>query len=171
MITKMIYKKYTQILAIFFLTTHYGICTANTWGPFNIIEKKPVSEVWLNPGLYSYHFQTDKNLENNNIGLGAEYRYSTTNAITAGSFRNSVRQTSNYTAWYWQPLELGSIRFGALLGAISGYPNANKGGWFPLALPVVSFEYKNIGINVTLIPTYQDVIYGSLTMQLKLRLY
>jgi hypothetical protein len=162
---------YIQLLTALFLTANCSVCIADSWGPFNIIETKPVSEVWLSPGFYTYHFQTDKDLNNNNLGLGAEYRYSTTNAITAGSFRNSVRHTSNYTAWYWQPLEFGDVRFGALFGLINGYPNALEGGWFPFALPVVSFEYKNIGVSFTLVPSYQDVVYGSLTMQFRLRLY
>jgi hypothetical protein len=144
---------------------------AETAGPFNITETKPLSEVWLNPGFYSYHFDTDRELNNNNLGLGAEYRYSTVCSVTAGRFHNSDRQISSYAAWYWQPLELGGVRLGILLGAIDGYPRANNGGWFPMALPVVSYEYKRIGISLTAVPTVQDTVYGSLTLQFKLRVY
>ena len=29
-------------------------------------------QVWINPGLYSYHFDRSKNFRDNNIGAGAE---------------------------------------------------------------------------------------------------
>lgn len=158
-------------ILIFFLAASPAVAGAASFGPFNIIEAKPLNEVWLNPGFYSYHFEKDLNLNNNNLGFGMEYRYSSVNSITAGRFHNSDRQISSYAAWYWQPLELGSIRLGALVGAIDGYPKAGNGDWFPMALPVASYEYKNIGISLTAVPTYKDVVHGSLTLQLKLKAY
>ena len=138
---------------------------------YDSIEEEPINEVWLNPGLHSYHFQTDRNLNNNNYGLGVEFRYSTTKSFTVGSFYNSEYETSNYAAWIWQPVMLGPVRFGALLGAINGYPRANNGGWFPLILPVASYEYKFVGINLTYIPTIQNTLYGALSLQLKIKVY
>lgn len=164
-------KNILTILFMLGLASVHSISSADSFGPFNIIESKPVSELWLNPGFYSYHFQTDKNLDSNNFGLGAEYRYSTVNSITVGKYHNSDRQISSYAAWYWQPLELGAVRFGALLGLVNGYPKANNGAWFPLALPVASYEYKRIGISFTLVPTYKDIVFGSFTIQLRLKLY
>lgn len=153
------------------LLTSHSLCDAQTLGPFNIIETEELDEVWLNPGFYSYHFERDKGLDDNNIGLGAEYRFSTVNTITTGRFHNSDLRISNYAAWCWQPLELGSLRFGLLLGAIDGYPQANDGGWFPLVLPVASFEYNKFGFNLTAVPTYKDRLHGSLSLQLKLRVF
>ncbi len=160
-----------KILFLLALASLPAPSNADTWGPFSIIETKPLNEIWLNPGFYSYHFDIGNNLNNNNLGLGAEYRYSTVSSVTAGRFHNSDRQISSYAAWYWQPLALGSVRVGALLGAIDGYPRAFNGGWFPLAIPVASYEYKNVGINLTLVPTIKDTVYGSLTLQLKLKMY
>lgn len=167
----MIFKITPKTLILFILAAFPLISGATSWGPFNIIEAEPVDEVWLNPGFYSYHFDKDINLNNNNLGFGLEYRYSTVNAITAGRFHNSDWQMSSYAAWYWQPLELGSVRIGALLGAIDGYPKARNGDWFPMALPVASYEYKHIGISLTAVPTYKDVVHGSLTLQLRLKMY
>ena len=135
------------------------------------IDSKPLDELWLNAGFYSYHFERDKNLDNNDIGLGVEYRYSSVSSITAGRFHNSDRQISSYAAWIFQPYQYGHIRLGLLIGIINGYPKANNGGWFPLALPVASFEYKHVGFNFTAVPTYQDVLHGSLSLQLKFKLY
>ena len=137
----------------------------------NTIDRKPLDEIWLNAGFYSYHFERNKNLEDNNIGLGIEYRYSSINSVIAGRFHNSSRQISSYAAWLFQPYSWNNIRLGLLIGVINGYPKANNGDWFPLALPVVSFEYKYVGFNFTAVPTYQDILHGSLSLQLKVKIY
>lgn len=140
-------------------------------GSIETIDDKPLGDLWLNAGFYSYHFERDKNLDNNDIGLGVEYRYSSVNSVTAGRFHNSDRQISSYAAWFLQPYRWGNIRLGLLLGVIDGYPKANNGGWFPLALPVASFEYKIVGFNFTAVPTYQDILHGSLSLQLKVKIF
>lgn len=138
---------------------------------FSIIESKPISELWLNPGFYSYHFQKNRGLNNRNFGLGGEYRFSTVNSVTLGMFNNSNRRTSRYVGGYWQPISLGTVRLGAVVGALDGYPNMRSGGWFLAAIPAASIEYKNLGANLLIIPSYKDKVYGSISLQLKLRLF
>jgi hypothetical protein len=137
----------------------------------SIAEPKPISELWLNPGFYSYHFQKDKGLNNSNFGLGGEYRYSTVSSVTLGIFDNSDRQTSHYVGWYWQPLESGPIRFGAVVGAIDGYPKMLDGGWFIAVIPVASIQYKYLGANLMFVPSYKDRLYGAISLQLKFRVF
>ena len=137
----------------------------------HIAEAKPVSEFWLNGGMLSRHFQSDKGLNNQSWGLGGEYRYSTTSSVTLGQFNNSDRQTSHYAGWYWQPLAKDSFRFGAVLGGFDGYPRMHNGGWFPAVLPVMSYDYQRVGVNVFFIPTIPDRLYGAVSLQLKVRLY
>lgn len=86
-------------------------------------------------------------------------------------FENSDRKKSHYAGWYWQPLELGYARFGAELGAISGYPNMRNGGWFFAVIPTASIEYGNIGANLIFVPGYRDKVYGSISLQLKFRVF
>jgi hypothetical protein len=138
---------------------------------FLVIESKPISELWLNPGVYSYHFQRDKGFNNNNYGLGAEYRYSTVGSIMVGGFYNSDRYTSHYVAWHWQPLGLGPVRFGAVVGAIDGYPKMLDGGWFFAVIPTVGIDYENIGASLLLVPSYQNRLHGAISLQLKLRVF
>ncbi len=147
-----------------------ALSAAETLGIFTVAESKPVSELWLNPGFYSYHFQRNKGFNDSNFGLGGEYRYSTTGSVTLGVFENSDRQTSHYAGWYWQPLGLGPVRLGAIAGAIDGYPMWN-GGWFIAVIPTASIEYKYIGANLMFIPGYKDKLYGAITLQLKLRVF
>jgi hypothetical protein len=130
----------------------------------------PLSQTWLNAGFYSYHFQRDKGLSDSNPGLGVEYRCSTVAALTAGRFRNSDRALSNYAGWYYQPLAIGPVRLGAVVGGFNGYPKMRHGGWFLAAIPVASIDYPSVGLNLAFVPTYKDRLYGALAFQLKIKL-
>jgi hypothetical protein len=138
---------------------------------FKLIQPQPISELWLNPGMYSYHFNRNKGLNGSNFGFGAEYRYSTVSSVTAGIFDNSDRQSSRYIGWYWQPLAVGHVRLGAVAGGIDGYPKMHNGGWFPAVIPTASLEFKRVGVNLLFIPGYKDRLYGALSLQIKLRIY
>jgi len=158
-------------LLVIGLTLSPLVYAAEPPGYISIAEPKPISELWLNPGFYSYHFQKDKGLNNSNFGLGGEYRYSTVSSVTLGIFDNSDRQTSHYVGWYWQPLESGPIRFGAVVGAIDGYPKMLDGGWFIAVMPVASIQYKYFGANLMFVPSYKDRLYGAISLQLKFRVF
>ena len=159
-----------KILTCLGMLSIYTTSVAENFGPFAIVDPKPVNEFWLNPGFYSYHFKKDVNLNNNNLGLGLEYRYSTTSSITAGGFHNSDWKTSKYFGWAWQPLALGQVRFGGVIGGIDGYPKAFHGGWFPAILPEASFEHNRLGANIIFTPGYKDRLYSALSFQLKIKL-
>lgn len=161
--------KFVAILLL--LSVNYTAAIAESNSGTLRIEEERVNEVWVNPGFYSHHFQEDRDLNNTNHGFGIEYRYSTVFAAIAGRYNNSVRQQTNYFALLMQPIAVGGIRIGGALGIINGYPEVNNGNWFPMIIPVASYEYKNVGINVTYIPTIQDTIYGALAFQLRFKIY
>jgi hypothetical protein len=135
------------------------------------IEPAPLNEVWLNGGFYTYHFQRDKDLNGANGGIGAEWRFSTVASATAGRFYNSDRAYSNYVGVFYQPWKIGPVRVGAVVGAFDGYPKMRNGGWFPAAIPTLSYEYERVGINVAIIPSYKDRLYGGISLQLKLKAF
>ncbi|MDO8068957.1 hypothetical protein [Janthinobacterium sp. SUN206] len=145
-----------------------GAAQAQTVG---MIDNQPLSETWLNAGFYSYHFQRDKNLNDSNPGLGAEYRFSTIASVTAGRFYNSDRAYSNYLGVYYQPIKVGPLRVGAVVGGFSGYPKMRDGGWFPALVPTISYEYQRVGVNIAIVPSYKDRLYGALSFQLKLKVF
>lgn len=138
---------------------------------FGLIENQPISEVWLNGGFYSEHFDRDKGLNNNNYGVGAEYRFSTVASATAGRFYNSDREYSNYVGVYYQPVYVGPVRLGVVAGGFNGYPKMRHGDWFLAAIPVASIEYKQVGLNLAIIPSYKDRLYGALSFQLKIKVF
>lgn len=137
---------------------------------FSVIDNQPLSELWVNPGFYSYHFQRDKGFDDTNPGFGAEYRFSTVASATAGRFHNSDRQMSNYAGVYYQPWAIGPVRLGAVIGGFNGYPKMRDGGWFLAAIPVVSVEYQRVGVNFAIVPTYKERLHGALSVQLKFKL-
>lgn len=138
---------------------------------FSLIESTPLSQTWLNAGFYSYHFQRDKGLNDSNPGLGVEQRLSTVTSLTAGRFYNSDRRYSNYAGVYYQPIALGPVRLGAVIGGFNGYPKMRNGGWFLAAIPVASIEYQSFGLNVAFVPSYRDRLYGAIALQLKLKVF
>lgn len=147
------------------------LATPSFAGPgFEWAENKPMSELWVNPGMISYHYQRDKNLNDFNPGLGFEYRFSTTSSLTAGVFYNSDREYSRYAGMYWQPVTFDKIRLGAVVGGFDGYPKMKNGGWFLAAIPVVTYESGDFGLNFGLVPHYKDRLYGALSFQFKYRL-
>ncbi|CAN7324934.1 hypothetical protein LJR289_001728 [Pseudoduganella sp. LjRoot289] len=156
-------------LALAALATSLPAAAADN-NPFELVENKPLGELWINPGFYSYHFDRERNLNDRNPGIGAEYRFSTVAAATAGRFYNSDRQYSNYAGVYYQPLAIGPVRLGAVVGGFSGYPKMRDGGWFLAAIPVLSVEYQRVGANIAVIPRYKDRLYGALSIQLKFKL-
>jgi len=137
----------------------------------DIIESKPLNEVWIDSGFLSYHWDRDKNLNGNNYGLGAEYRFSTVATVTAGRFYNSDRAYSDYAGIYYQPIELGPFRLGAVAGGFNGYPNMKGGGWFLAAIPMASAEWGRFGINLAFVPSLQNRLYGAISLQIKVKVW
>ncbi|QOY92868.1 hypothetical protein IM543_14820 [Massilia sp. UMI-21] len=137
---------------------------------FTSIDAAPTSEIWLDTGFATAHFDSSKDLNGANKGLSAEYRFSGSMAATAGRFHNSDRRWSNYAGLIWQPYALGPVRLGLAVAAFDGYPHMRDGGWFPAAIPTLTYEYRRVGLNVGIIPTYKDRLYGGVSFQLKFRL-
>lgn len=129
------------------------------------------SEFWIDSGFATWHFNQNKNLNGGNRGLGVEYRFADTMALAAGRFVNSDRAYSNYAGVIWQPWTIGPVRVGAAIAGFNGYPKMRDGGWFPAAIPTLSYEYKRVGLNVGIIPSYKDRLYGGISVQLKLKLF
>ena len=147
-----------------------SVSHAQTLSPASNDEhSKTGTAIWINPGFYSAHFDTDKGLRNSNPGLGLEINLNEDWSATLGEFTNSNNARSNYMGAYYQPWHLGSWKFGVVGGAFNGYPKAFNGGWFPALLPVATLEKERLGLNIAFVPPLQDRLYGAISFQLKLR--
>jgi hypothetical protein len=138
---------------------------------FTKVDAAPKSELWVDSGFLTAHFNRNKGLNGENHGLGAEYKFSGTMAASVGRFYNSDRQYSNYAGVIWQPYAIGPMRLGAALAAFNGYPRMRGGGWFPAAIPTATFEYQRVGVNIGVVPSYKDRLYGGISVQLKFKLF
>ncbi|MDP2018602.1 hypothetical protein [Hydrogenophaga sp.] len=127
------------------------------------------SQLWLNVGGFSQHFKRQNGYNENNLGLGIEYRTSPEISYMAGSYYNSVRKNTTYAAVNWQPWSMGAFKLGAAVGLMNGYPAMNRGGNFFAALPMVTYEGRRFGINVGLIPSIKNVD-GAVIVQFKVRM-
>lgn len=154
---------------IFLMLFSFSV-NAETFTPDAASDANSTHELWLATGFATYHFQTDQHLRNDNAGAGLEYRFSSNSAISTGRFNNSDWQTTRYLAWQYQPIRLGIARLGAVIGLFDGYPKVNNSGWFVAVIPAVSMEYKRIGANLAVVPTYHDRLHGSVSLQIKLKL-
>jgi len=148
-----------------------GLAHANSYGPIDVVDPVGKSELWINPGLYSYHFDRNRDFNAVNYGFGAEYRFSSVASMTAGIYRNSYYHSSSYIGAYWQPIAVGPVQIGVVAGGFNGYTNTNNGGWFPAVLPALTVEGKLIGLNLLVIPTIPNHVSGSLSLQLKLKVF
>jgi len=132
-------------------------------------------EVWLTPGIYSWHFNRSKDLRDDNWGLGAEVALAEDHAVMAGSYINSSRERSRYVAYAWRPLHWHpanlNVGAGILISAFDGYSNYRDGAWFVAPLPVLSVEGRYLGVNFSLIPTIKDRLDGAFAVQLKVRVW
>lgn len=154
---------------IFFFMTQTLAQVTDRW--IEVIEPKPKSEIWINPGMYSYHFQKDQNLNNNNLGVGLEYRFNTVASATIGNFKNSDNGHSSYAGIYYQPIAIGPVKLGVVAGGFNGYQSTNNGGWFPAVLPALTIEEGRFGANIFFIPTVGDRVHGAISLQIKVKLY
>ena len=130
-----------------------------------------LNQVWLATGFVTHHFQSDLDLNGRNPGVGVEYRFSDTTALTAGRFFNSDRRHSRYAGAYYQPWTLRGVKLGAVVAGFDGYPKMRGGGWFLAVIPAATFEYKRVGVNIAVVPTYKDRLHGGISMQLKFKLW
>lgn len=146
-----------------------GSCDANSYGPINVIAPIEKSELWLNPGLMSYHFDQGRDFNAGNYGFGGEYKFSSVASLTLGTYRNSHYHHSNYIGAYWQPISIGPVNIGLVAGGFSGYSSTNNGGWFPAVLPALSLEGDWIGLNLIMIPTVSNRVAGSFSFQIKFK--
>ena len=148
-----------------------SICFGQSYGPIEVIKPVEKSTLWINPGLYSYHFDQNKDFNSVNYGLGLEYQFSSVASLTVGTYRNSYYQTSNYIGAYWLPLAVGPLHIGVVAGGFNGYANTQNGGWFPAVLPVVSIEGEWVGLNLIIIPSISNRVAGSLSFQAKIKAF
>ncbi len=132
------------------------------------LQTPSTAKVWVNLGGFSRHFDRTRGHNENNYGLGLEYRTSQQLSYTVGTYHNSLRKQTTFAAVNWQPWSVGPVQVGAAIGLMNGYPALNRGGNFFAVLPMLSYEGQRFGVNVGVIPTLKNVD-GAVIIQFKVR--
>lgn len=85
-------------------------------------------------------------------GLGFERGVTAAFRTIAGFYRNSNCRYSAYAGAAYLPIEVGPVRLGGLAGLVTGYRMSP----LPAAGFVAAFEWRRFGIDVVLIPPYNE---------------
>lgn len=151
----------------------FGFCAALSSA--NAADQEFSPQVWINPGIYSRHFDRSTHFREDNVGLGAEVLLAPDHALMGGSFINSQRARTQYGAYQWRPLHWQrgdtSVSAGIIVGAFDGYLRYRDGAWFIAPMPVLTIEGKRVGVNLSIIPSIKDRVDGAIAVQIKLRVW
>jgi hypothetical protein len=107
-------------------------------------------------GWQSKHFGAPSGQFNeNNLGIGIQYRTSSNFAYTAGVYRDSIWQTSAYVGVVWTPLSLGeNVRAGLFAGAVTGYDAAAV---VPFGGPMIEVTVGRFMVQAVVVPKIGDL--------------
>ena len=127
------------------------------------------AETWGVASLFSYHFERSKDYCEVNPGAGFEHGKDV--RLVAGVYQNSLCEVSTYAGVSWTPIKVWKIQAGVAVIAVTGYEadkkkEADKVAIIPL--PVVTLEGRKWGLNIAVIPPYQD-FRGALGVQAKFK--
>lgn len=138
---------------------------------FSSIQSCKASELWVNVGGLSKHFE-DNGRNEVHQGLGVEYRWRDDLSVMVGFHKNSLDLRTRYVAVNYQPFEVGPFRIGASVGIMDGYPMKSEGKGFFAVLPMVTYEGDRFGANVGVIPDIPSQhVEGAVVLQLKFRAF
>jgi hypothetical protein len=142
----------------------------------------------LTTGFLSHHTAKRHSADHrgwneNNTGIGFEYRLNDNLDLAAGVYKNSVYRNSRYLQLVYTPdftqLHLGPVAIdaGVAVGVADGYPKRNHGHCAPAILPVVSVAMplpggmfaRSLGLNFTYVPSLTSAgTAGAFAVQAKL---
>jgi hypothetical protein len=142
----------------------------------SLVMQERKTDVWLNAGFLSFHFDRSKHYREFNYGFGGEAILAPDHAVMAGVVKNSESETSHYIGYqyrpfHWQPASLDGVNVAAGLAVslVDGYPTMSNKGWFIAPMPMVAVEGKKVGVNFILLPNIKHG--GAVAMQLKLKIW
>jgi len=108
--------------------------------------------------MASYHFDRSKEHNEQNFGLGYEYKFNEDWRVGAGFYKNSFYRHTNYVFGGYTPLTVYGTSVGLIGGLASGYTSERLD---PLLGLFVTKEWSGFGVNVLIHP-------AALALQIKM---
>lgn len=106
-------------------------------------------ETWLAVTVRSYHFNRDKDYNEENYGLGIERQGRHAWGWAAGFYENSYYRTTVYAGPTYTFADWGTIKLRACACLATGYKHPI--GFYPL--PTIGIEGKQVGANIAVTPS------------------
>lgn len=131
-----------------------------------LLSSSAVADTYIDVNLAAYHFNREVTAKSKfrevNPGIGLEYIKGNVGYM-AGTFVNSVNRQSTYVMVSNTPVHISNMHVGVVGGAITGY----KDSVVPIGGVLVSFRFKQAGINLVFVPEVQRMnVYGFVGVQL-----
>lgn len=114
---------------------------------FNSWAAEKPSDLWIVSTVKSYHFNRDISHNEFNRGIGLEYHLTPKVYLLAGEYDNSYKVHSNYFGTMYMPFSYKNFKFGGMGVFLNGYKE-NPQAYLFSAAPMISFEYKQVGVNL-----------------------
>lgn len=122
-------------------------------------------------GMWSWHVNYDHDVNGTNDLLGMQYA-----GYLLGTFRNSYSQRSYMAGvarrvWSKTIYKDFGVDFQYKAGIFKGYGDKypNVGGWTPIILPIVGFNYKTSGVDMWIIPSDRPILVWNLRFALPMK--
>ncbi len=116
---------------------------------------------WLHTGALTYHLDRDADRNGNNLGIGAEYRFTEKHWIGGGLFHNSYDDVSPYLGYAYVPWRWKNVLLGGSIGVTSNYESDDRRPAL-FFLPVIAYDWKHVGVNILLVPFANGLIGAQL---------
>lgn len=130
------------------------------------------ADLWVTPGILSHHFDRSAGMRDSNPGFGLQWDLARDWSLMAGRYVNSNDASTRYVGAFWWPLHFGeSWRAGLAGGLFDGYRSERNGGWFPAAMPVLGWQGRWVGLNLTAIPKVRGPMSSVVSAQVLVRFW
>lgn len=126
-------------------------------------------DLWGVASVTSYHFNRSAALNENNLGLGAEYALDENARVIGGAYKNSFDKTSVYGGVSLISDRWKGFRLALSLGFISGYSDTPA-----FLLPSLIWEGDRFGVNLIPFPkcnTCSENASAGVGLQVKARIW
>lgn len=122
------------------------------WGYFAASSGCKAGELYVVSTAKSYHQDRQHGYNEKNLGIGLELHINEDMRLVAGEYKNSFYNKSKYFGAAWLPFHRWDLSAGALFLEVNGYDLIKPKKFDLIAIPAVSYNKRNLEINLVAAP-------------------